>query len=264
MEHVLSSWQLAATAVLVVASAGLSLWMQMGIARPLLVAAARTVVQLLLVGLVLKTLFANQSAWLTVLVMLAMLGAAGYETFSRQDRRFAGGTAVALAGFPIAIASVSVTGFALATMRPEHWLTPQVAIPLFGIVLGNAMSSASVTLNTFTGMLVRERAAVEAQLALGASRYTALAPLQRSAARNGMIPIINQMAAAGVITLPGMMTGQILAGMAPYEAAKYQIFVLFLLSGATGLGALAATLGASWRVTDERHRLRLDRTVARG
>jgi putative ABC transport system permease protein len=72
------------------------------------------------------------------------------------------------------------------------------------------------------------------------------------------------MSAAGIITLPGMMTGQILAGMAPYEAAKYQIFVLLLLAGATGLGSLAATLGASWRVTDERHRLRLDRTVAGG
>lgn len=259
MEHVLSSWQLAATAVLVVASAGLTLWMQMGIARPLLVAAARTVVQLLLVGLVLKTLFANQSPWLTVLVMFAMLGAAGYETFSRQDRRFAGGTALALASLPIAIASVIVTGFALATVRPEHWLSPQVAIPLFGIVLGNAMSSASVTLNTFTGMLVRERAAVEAQLALGASRYTALAPLQRSAARNGMIPIINQMAAAGVITLPGMMTGQILAGMPPFEAAKYQVFVLFLLAGAAALAVAATSYAAAWRATDARHRLRLDR-----
>lgn len=259
MEHTLSTWQLAATAVLVVASAGLSLWMQMGIARPLLVAAARTVVQLLLVGLVLKTLFANQSPWLTVLVMLAMLGAAGYETFSRQDRRFAGGAAVALASLPLAIASVIVTGFALATVRPEHWLTPQVAIPLFGIVLGNAMSSASVTLNTFTGMLVRERAAVEAQLALGATRYAALAPLQRSAARNGMIPIINQMAAAGVITLPGMMTGQILAGMPPFEAAKYQVFVLFLLAGAAAIAVVATSHAAGWRATDARHRLRLDR-----
>ncbi len=259
MEHALSTWQLAAAAVLILLGAGLSLLLQMGIARPLLVAAARTVVQLLLVGLVLKTLFANQSPWLTLLVMAAMLGAAGYETFSRQDRRFAGGTALALASLPIAIASIVVTGFALATLRPQHWLSPQVAIPLFGIVLGNAMSSASVTLNTFTSNLVRERAAIEAQLALGATRYAALAPLQRSAARNGMIPIINQMAAAGVITLPGMMTGQILAGMAPFEAAKYQVFVLFLLAGAAALAVAATTYAAGWRATDARHRLRLDR-----
>jgi len=78
-----------------------------------------------------------------------------------------------------------------------------------------------------------------------------------------MIPIINQMSAAGVITLPGMMTGQILAGMDPLEAAKYQILLLFLLSGGAGLGALAAVYVAVWRITDERDRLRLDRLAQR-
>ncbi|WP_227753612.1 MULTISPECIES: ABC transporter permease [Ramlibacter] len=66
------------------------------------------------------------------------------------------------------------------------------------------------------------------------------------------------MSAAGIITLPGTMTGQVLAGMPPFEAAKYQVLVLFLLAGATGFGAAAAVLAASWRVTDARHRLRLD------
>lgn len=259
MTQTLSAWQLAATALLVLVGAGLSLLLQIGIARPLLVAAVRTVVQLLLVGLVLRTLFANEHPALTLLVMLAMLAAAARETFSRQDRRFAGASGIALAGLPIAMASILVTSYALATMRTQNALAPQVAIPLFGIVLGNAMSSASVTLNTFTTALVRDRAAVEAQLALGATRFEALKPIQRSAARNGMIPIVNQMAAAGVITLPGMMTGQILAGMAPVEAAKYQVFVLFLLAGAAALVVAATTYAAAWRATDARHRLRLDR-----
>jgi len=78
-----------------------------------------------------------------------------------------------------------------------------------------------------------------------------------------MIPIINQMSAAGVITLPGMMTGQILAGMDPLEAAKYQILLLFLLGGGAGLGALMAVYVAAWRITDERDRLRLDRLAQR-
>jgi putative ABC transport system permease protein len=255
----LSAMQLAATALLVLLGAALSLLLQIGIARPLLVAAARTVVQLLLVGLVLKTLFANAHPAFTLLVMLGMLAAAACETFSRQDRRFDGAAALALAGLPIAMASILVTGYALATLHPVHWLAPQVAIPLFGIVLGNAMSSASVTLNTFTTALVREQPAVEAQLALGATRFVALRAIQRSAARNGMIPIINQMAAAGVITLPGMMTGQVLAGMPPVEAAKYQVFVLFLLAGAAALAVAATTYAAAWRATDARHRLRLDR-----
>jgi putative ABC transport system permease protein len=72
------------------------------------------------------------------------------------------------------------------------------------------------------------------------------------------------MSAAGIITLPGMMTGQILAGMDPVEAVKYQILIMFLLAGGTGFGVLGAVYGAAWRVTDERHRLRLDRVTTPG
>jgi putative ABC transport system permease protein len=261
VNEVLGLTSLTVAAALVLLSAGLSLLLQMGIARSLLVAAVRTVVQLLLVGLALRSVFALQSPWLVGLVMLAMLATASYETLSRQQRRFAGWWGAGVGAATTMFATVVVTGFALATLRPQPWFAPQVAIPLFGIVLGNVMSGVSITLNAFNTALARERAAIEAQLALGATRHAALAQVQRNALRSGMIPIINQMSAAGVITLPGMMTGQILAGMSPFEAAKYQVFVLFLLAGAAGLGALGATLAAAWRATDERHRLRLDRTV---
>ena len=71
--------------------------------------------------------------------------------------------------------------------------------------------------------------------------------------------MLNSMAAAGVVFLPGMMTGQILAGVAPDQAVKYQILVLLLIAGATGLGVLTAVMASIWRVTDGRHRLRLER-----
>jgi putative ABC transport system permease protein len=264
MTHdVLTFGDLAIASGLLLLNAVLSLVLDMGLARSLLVAGVRVVAQLLLVGLVLRSVFELNSPLLVGAVVLAMLASASWETFSRQDRRFAGWWGVALGGGTIALSSLPVTAIALATLHPHPWFAPQFAIPLFGIVLGNAMSGISISLNAFNGAVVRERAGIEAQLALGASRHQALAQVRRDALRSGMIPVINQMSAAGIITLPGMMTGQILAGMAPYEAAKYQIFVLFLLAGATGLGSLAATIAASWRVTDERHRLRLDRTVAR-
>jgi putative ABC transport system permease protein len=263
MNHVLGTTQLALAAALVLLSAGLSLALQMGIARSVLVSAVRTVVQLLLVGLVLREVFQLRSPLLVALVMAAMLATAAYETLSRQQRRFKGPWGAGLGAATTTIASVLVTVFAVATLHPDPWFAPSVVIPLFGIVLGNVMSSVSVTLNAFNTSLASERTAVEAQLALGATRYAALAQVQRSALRSGMIPIVNQMSAAGVITLPGMMTGQILAGMSPFEAAKYQVFVLFLLCGASCLGALGATLAAAWRATDDRHRLRLDRTAPR-
>jgi putative ABC transport system permease protein len=105
----------------------------------------------------------------------------------------------------------------------------------------------------------RERQAIEARLSLGDSYRAAIAPLVREAIRRGLLRIINQMSAAGIVTLPGIMTGQILAGLDPLEAVKYQILLMFLLSGGSGLSALAASYLAAWHLTDERDRLRLER-----
>jgi putative ABC transport system permease protein len=100
---------------------------------------------------------------------------------------------------------------------------------------------------------------VEAQLLLGATRWEACRPVLRQALRTGFMPIVNAMAATGVVSLPGMMTGQILAGADPNEAVKYQILVMFLISGATGLAVIGSVYGAVLRLTDDRHRLRLER-----
>jgi len=255
---------LAIAAILVALNALLSLLLGLGLGRIVLVAAARAVVQLLLVGLVLKTVFALASPALIAAVALAMFAMASYEIGSRQERRFAGLWGYGIGAGTTMLATLFVTGFALVgALRPQPWYAPQVLIPLLGIILGNVMNGVSVTLNALNTAIVRERPAIEARLALGADRFTALKPLQRSALRSGMIPIINQMSAAGVITLPGMMTGQILAGMEPVEAAKYQILILFLIGGGAGLGALGATYAAAWRITDERDRLRLDRLTQR-
>jgi len=128
-----------------------------------------------------------------------------------------------------------------------------------GIVRGSVLNSASLGLDTCFGGVVKGRAEIEARLALGATCSQALASLMRGSIRKGLIPIINQMSAAGIITLPGIMTGQILAGMDPVEAVKYQILLMFLLTGAAGLAAVGAVYLASRAVTDERQRLRLDR-----
>jgi putative ABC transport system permease protein len=111
--------------------------------------------------------------------------------------------------------------------------------------------------------VVNARAAIEAQLVLGATRNEALAPLIRDSVRKGLIPIINQMSAAGIITLPGIMTGQILAGMDPMDAVRYQILLMFLLAGGSGIAVTLAVYLAARSITDERHRLRLERLTSR-
>ncbi|HVZ44059.1 MAG TPA: iron export ABC transporter permease subunit FetB [Ramlibacter sp.] len=261
-EQTVSAASLAIVGMLVLLNGALSLWLGLGIARSLVIAGARMVVQLLLVGLVLGTVFELGSPWLVAAVLGAMLASAAWETRSRQQLRFAGHWGYSLGAGTIVIATVPVTGLAVALLHPDPWFAPQFSVPMFGIILGNAMSGISVSLDAFNTAIARERRSIEARLALGASRHEALAGIRRAALKSGIIPLVNQMSAAGIITLPGMMTGQILAGMPPSDAAKYQIFVLFLIAGATGLGATAAVLGASWRATDARHRLRLDRLQA--
>jgi putative ABC transport system permease protein len=127
------------------------------------------------------------------------------------------------------------------------------------MILGNTMNGVSIGLDRLLSSAVRERAAIEARLALGHGRAEALRDLAREAVRSGLTHIINAMSAAGIVFIPGMMTGQILAGAAPADAVKYQILIMFLIAGGTGLGVLAAVIGGARRITDPRHRLRLDR-----
>lgn len=247
-------------ALLVVLNGALSLALQLGLERRLLIAALRMTVQLALIGVVLTTLFALVSPLWTGLAALTMILFAGREIMARQERKLAGFWAYGLGTGCMLIAASLVTLFALTTqLSPEPWYHPRYALPLLGMILGNTMTGISLGLHSLTTGLVRERAAVEARLALGATRHEALLAVTRSALTNALMPIINSMAATGLVALPGMMTGQILAGVDPAEAVKYQLLIMFLIAGGTGLGATAAVLAATFRLTDARHRLRLDR-----
>jgi putative ABC transport system permease protein len=130
------------------------------------------------------------------------------------------------------------------------------------MILGNTMTGVALGLQSLTAGAVSNRGAIEAQLALGATRTEALRRTARGALRVALIPIINSMSATGLVALPGMMTGQILSGIEPMEAVKYQLLISFLIAGGTGLGALVAVLSGARRLSDNRHRLRLDRLAA--
>jgi putative ABC transport system permease protein len=256
----LDNLDLALAALLVVLNGALSIALQLGLTRQLAIATVRMVVQLLLVGLVLEALFSWVSPWWTGLAALAMLLFAGREIMARQERRLKGWWAYGLGTGCMLVAATLVTLFALVVqVNAEPWYHPRFSLPLLGMVLGNTMTGIALGLHTLTTGLTRDRAAVEARLALGATRHEALLPVNRAALRTALMPIVNAMAATGLVALPGMMTGQILAGANPVEAVKYQILIMFLIAGGTGLGATAAVLAGAHRLTDARHRLRLDR-----
>lgn len=256
----LSYLDIGIAALLIALNAGLSIAFQLGIARRMIIAALRMVVQLTLIGLVLKALFTAASPAFTSLAVVVMVLFAGREAMARQDRKFKGWWSYGMGTASMMVAGILVTGFALTTqVSPDPWYDPRYAIPILGMVLGNTMNGVSIGLDRMVAGAAQQRAAVEARLLLGEGFNKATQPLVKDAMRAGLIPTINGMSAAGLVSLPGMMTGQILAGVAPVEAVKYQILIMFLIAGGTALGLFSSILFARYRLTDGRHRLRLDR-----
>jgi len=253
----------ALAAVLLVLNAIISMVLRLGLGRQMLVAASRMVVQLTLMGLVLKVLFDLASPLFTSLTALVMVLFAGREVMARQTRRLSGWWSYGLGTTTMLMAAAVVTIFALTTqIRPDPWYEARIALPILGMILGNTMTGVALGIDRLLGGAVRERVAIEARLALGHDMRDAFGGVMRDAMRSGMIPTINAMSAIGLVSIPGMMTGQILAGVEPMEAVKYQLLIMFLIAGGTALGVLGAVLGGARLLTDKRHRLRLDRLTA--
>jgi putative ABC transport system permease protein len=259
----LSPLDLSIAGALVVALAALTARIGMGLSRSLLIAGARTVVQLLLIGLVLKALFENAQLYWVAGLSVVMLAVAGHEVMARQGRRFSGWWGYGIGTSSMFVSAFAVTVLALTTMiGPAPWWEPQYAIPLLGMLLGNTMTGIALGLDRLTQTAWQQRRVIEARLMMGHSWSVSIASIRRDAARSGLMPMINAMAAAGIVSLPGMMTGQILAGTPPMEAVKYQILIMFLITAGTGFGTLGAVWLGSKRLFDDRQRLRLDRLRA--
>jgi len=256
----LTPFDLALAAGLVLLLALLSWRLHLGVERRVLIAAARSAVQLSLIGYVLHALFAATHPGLVGLMAMVMLAIAGWEAMSRQKHRYRGPWGYGIGTLSMFLSSFSVLVLALTVIiGVKPWYQPQYLIPLLGMLLGNTMSGVALAMDNLTRNAWESRGRIEARLMLGETWDTAISEIRRDSLRAGLIPIVNARATAGVVSLPGMMTGQILAGSPPIEAAKYQLLVMFLISGGTGLGSTAAVWIGSRRLFDERHRLRLDR-----
>lgn len=254
MEYVkLSYLQVALAAILIVANGGISVWLRLGLERSLLVAAVRMVVQLLLLGLVLQWVF-NLNRWYVVLLIAAVMTTiAGVTAAGRNTRSYVGIRIDTI--LSVWVSSWFVTAYALAFVVSgiSKWYEPQYLIPLLGMVLGNTLNGISVGLSTFTETAWSKHNEIETLLALGATKWEACEKPIQHALRTGMTPIINAMTIVGLVSLPGMMTGQLLSGTEPVEAVKYQIVIFFLIASATALGTTAAVLLSFRRLFNSDH-----------
>lgn len=252
--------ELALGAVLLLIHGVISFIYQTGTGRQLIIAAARMVVQLGLMAYVLVFLFKAESAFYTFLAAFVMIGFAGYEVLSRQSRPMKQGWGYAIATVSMFVAAAIVMSYALTIqIKPDPWYAPRYLVPLLGMVLGMTMNAVSLGLNHLSEALSEGRDAVEARLALGEGIWQATNHVIRKALKTALMGIINNMSAAGLVFIPGMMTGQLMAGADPIQAAKYQIMIMFLIAGGTAIAATLAVLLGIWRLTDARHRLRLER-----
>ncbi|MFH1844913.1 MAG: iron export ABC transporter permease subunit FetB [bacterium] len=259
----LSALDLTVAATLVLLAGVVSMAMKLDLERRLGLAAVRTVVQLLLVGYVLQFVF-GLASWPAVFgIALVMIVLASRAAVQRSSRSFAGATPRAFLTLASCGLLVTVTVTALV-ISVEPWYRPRYFIPLLGMVLGNGLTGISLCLDSLLESLAERRAQVEMELAHGATRWEAAKLPLQDAVRRGMIPIINSMMVVGIVSLPGMMTGQILAGADPLEAVKYQVVIMFMIAGATSLGCIAMALLVYRRLFNSRHQLRSELIAERG
>ncbi|MCM1985155.1 ABC transporter permease [Lyngbya confervoides] len=254
----INNGQLGLAALLMSVNVGLSLLLRLGLARSQIIASGRMVLQLLLIGYVLEWLFAQNHPGLIAAIALAMTVIAGISAVGRTKRKFIGIYWNSILSILVAAALVSqISLLGIIQIRP--WYDPQYLIPILGMILGNILNGISLGMDRFIEGLVTQQSQIEMLLAHGATRWEASHRQIQDAVRTGMIPITNSMMVMGVVSLPGMMTGQILAGANPIDAVRYQIVIVFMIAAATALGTLLVVLLAFRQLLSPNHRLRLDR-----
>lgn len=262
MIKALSMADIGLAALLILINGVISVLLQLDLERKLAWAAVRTVVQLLAIGYVLGWVFHN-SYWYVVLpLMIIMTLIAGLAGGGRGVNTYRGQRQDSVVSIWLSSWLIAAMGlFIIIRIRP--WYEPQYAIPILGMVLGNALTGVALAIERMTETLTSRRDRVEMLLALGATRWEAAGDAARQAVRAGMIPTLNQMSVVGVVSLPGMMTGQVLAGQSPLSAVRYQIVVMFMIASAAGLGTVIAVLLTYRRLFSRDQRFLIHRITQR-
>ncbi|MGE4297762.1 MAG: iron export ABC transporter permease subunit FetB [Desulfovibrionaceae bacterium] len=231
----ITNGQLALTALFVLAAGVLSLRHKLGLERDLLVGAVRTVAQLFIMGFALKLIFGHAYLPLVVGVFAVMIWFGARIIRGRVKERGVDWFAPTMAAMYANYFLVTIVVTAVI-VQPDPWWKPQYFLPMGGMVVGNSMNALSISLDRLFSDLRTRRDEVEMRLALGADMAEASHEIVRGALKAGMIPSINSLMGVGLVSIPGMMTGQILAGADPMSAIRYQIVIMFMIVGSTALG----------------------------
>jgi len=213
----------------------------LSMARDFTIAGIRMFGQLLIMGTVLWWVFSVKSLIITLSLVILMVLVAAHTSRDRVIRSYNGPVRPSMIPFLIAVSiamSVSLILGVGIILRPTPWFDPQYIIPLVGMIMGNSMNVSSLSAERFVSSVVREVHLVETLLGLGLSPHQACSSFMKSALKASLMPTINTMMVVGIVSIPGMMTGQILAGVSPELAVRYQMMIHTLI--------LITSVLASW------------------
>lgn len=247
-------WELALGLVFILAAGLSSQAFGLRLGRDLRVGTVRTFVQLFIMGYVLRLVFGLDTPWPTLAIFLIMLVSAARIVRGRV------GKAAASYGLPVflsmlvsySLVSLLVVGVIVGA---KPWWEPRYFLPIAGMIIGNSMTALAVSLERLFSELRSGRDGVEMRLTLGADMREASRDAVAVAIRAGMMPSITSLMGVGLVFIPGMMTGQILAGADPLTAIRYQIVVMLMLVGSTALCSVAAVLWVRRRCFGAGYRL---------
>lgn len=228
--------QLAATLALVAIAIVVSVWQRVDLERDIGIAVIRSFIQLSAIGLVINAIF-EEDRLVFVIALIAVMVLFGALTARSRARHVPGAFVPLLIALATAGGLTLVLVVALGIFEPE----PRFLVPVGGMVVGNAMTSAAVALNRLGDDMRSSAPRIEATLALGATSAQAALPVVRSSLRSGMITLVDSTKTTGIIFFPGTMVGMLLAGADPVDAVRLQLVLLWTLLGSVALAALIST-----------------------
>lgn len=233
----ISNLQLAFSVSLVLITGLISAFLHLGLLKPLLWGTFRAFIQLSLIGYVLTYVFKLNNLLVIIPIILLMIWVASREAARRINNApynpaFMTYLSLTTSTFVVGLIVVVVI------ISPSPWYSARVMIPIFGMLLGNSMNAIALSLDRLYSEVQSHAPEIEQLLCFGATPWESVLSLIKKSVSAGMMPTINSLMVVGIVSLPGMMTGQILAGMDPLSAVRYQFVVQIMIAASVAIGCL--------------------------
>lgn len=233
----MSTTALCISAMLLIIPIAISIKEKLNIAKDLIVASIRAVVQLVILGFILHFIFNLNSPWILILFVLIIIVNASWNTISRASKVMHNVFWISFVSIFIGTALPLIVIVAAGAIK----FTGNELIPIAGMLANNGLIAINLAYQNLDRSFVREYGTIECKLSLGASPKLASKSAVRESIKMAIVPTIDSVKTYGLVSIPGMMTGLIISGVDPLQAIKFQLLVVFIHTTATIMSALIAT-----------------------